>query len=165
MKNKNLLTAIAVLVLSVVVAFSFYNYGKSQVKTNIVYKEVKASKKQIDSLKATLKPNEKKVVEYKQRKEKAKSEEKSITYNKEECKEIVENLKQQIADCDTVVKYQDKIVFVDKEIIKEQEILIDKLVVPKKRPWGIGVQGGYGTNGKDLQPYIGVGISYNLIRF
>lgn len=165
MKNKSLHYVIAVLILFFAIGFSFYHYGKSLAKTDIVYKEIRASKKQIDSLKATLKPNEVKVIEYKERKQKAKEKEKSIVYNKEECKEIVENLKQQISDCDTVVKYQDKIVFVDKEIIKEQEILIDKLVVPKKRPWGIGVQTGYGTNGKDLQPYIGVGVSYNLIRF
>lgn len=34
---------------------------------------------------------------------------------------------------------------------------------PKK--WGVGVQVGYGVGRNGLQPYVGVGVSYNLIRF
>ncbi len=42
---------------------------------------------------------------------------------------------------------------------------IFKNFVQKKKPWGIGVQvgGGFGLNG--ITPYVGVGISYNIIRF
>ena len=44
--------------------------------------------------------------------------------------------------------------------IANTEIMREK---PKK--WGLGVQAGYGIGRNGLQPYIGVGISYNLIRF
>lgn len=41
-------------------------------------------------------------------------------------------------------------------------------VVPRKR-WGIGIQAGYGVGISSGQvrafPYIGVGISYNIVRF
>lgn len=37
--------------------------------------------------------------------------------------------------------------------------------VPERKRWGIGVQAGYGVGKGGLTPYIGVGISYDLIRF
>jgi hypothetical protein len=41
--------------------------------------------------------------------------------------------------------------------------------VPKPTHWGIGVQAGYGAtlsnNTVKLAPYIGVGISYNIITW
>jgi len=42
---------------------------------------------------------------------------------------------------------------------------IYKEFVQKKKPWGIGVQVGYGGTKDGLSPYIGGGISYNFIRF
>jgi outer membrane protein W len=39
------------------------------------------------------------------------------------------------------------------------------LKAKKPKPFGIGVQIGYGTNGADVKPYVGAGISYNFIRF
>lgn len=38
-------------------------------------------------------------------------------------------------------------------------------VAQNARKWGIGVQAGYGVYKGGLSPYIGVGISYNLIRW
>lgn len=35
----------------------------------------------------------------------------------------------------------------------------------KPKRWGVGVQVGYGFTPQGAQPYIGVGISYNLFRF
>lgn len=35
----------------------------------------------------------------------------------------------------------------------------------KAGKWAIGVQCGYGWNGRELSPYLGVGIQYNLWRF
>lgn len=35
----------------------------------------------------------------------------------------------------------------------------------KPKKWSVGLQGGIGVTTKGLQPYIGVGISYNLISF
>lgn len=37
--------------------------------------------------------------------------------------------------------------------------------VPVKKRWGVGVQAGYGFSRKGISPYVGVGISYNLINF
>ena len=45
----------------------------------------------------------------------------------------------------------------------ERTITITKTTKPKR--WGIGVQVGYGYSIKGFTPYIGVGISYNLLTF
>lgn len=37
--------------------------------------------------------------------------------------------------------------------------------VPEKKRWGLGVQGGYGFGKAGASPYVGVGISYNLLTF
>lgn len=37
--------------------------------------------------------------------------------------------------------------------------------VPEKKRWGIGVQGGYGFGKAGASPYVGVGISYNVLTF
>lgn len=41
------------------------------------------------------------------------------------------------------------------------------ITMPKEKPkrWGVGIQAGYGAGRNGLQPYIGVGVSYNLLRF
>lgn len=39
------------------------------------------------------------------------------------------------------------------------------LSTPKERRWGLGVHAGYGVSNHGLTPYIGIGISYNLIRW
>lgn len=159
---KKYIPQIVVLVIAIILSAAFYYYGVSQAETKIKYKEVKASKKQLDSIKATVKPLEKIVTKYKEKKEKAREAEKSIVYDTINCKEIVSNLKEQIALGDTIVEYQDKIIYIDREVIKTQEVLIDKMVLPKPKPFGIGFQVGYGINGK---PYIGGGVSINLISF
>lgn len=35
----------------------------------------------------------------------------------------------------------------------------------KKTKWGIGVQAGYGYNGKKFSPYAGVGVQYNIVSW
>lgn len=37
--------------------------------------------------------------------------------------------------------------------------------VPVKKRWGVGIQTGYGFSRQGISPYVGVGISYNLINF
>lgn len=37
--------------------------------------------------------------------------------------------------------------------------------VPVKKRWGVGIQAGYGFGRQGISPYVGVGISYNLINF
>ena len=36
---------------------------------------------------------------------------------------------------------------------------------PKQKKWGIGIQAGYGASEDGLSPYIGIGVTYSLIRF
>lgn len=36
---------------------------------------------------------------------------------------------------------------------------------PKPKRWGIGLQAGYGASEDGLSPYIGIGVTYSLIRF
>lgn len=38
-------------------------------------------------------------------------------------------------------------------------------VYEKPRKWGIGIQVGYGAGKNGIQPYVGVGIQYDLMRF
>lgn len=38
-------------------------------------------------------------------------------------------------------------------------------VYEKPRKWGIGIQAGYGAGKNGIQPYVGVGIQYDLLRF
>lgn len=43
---------------------------------------------------------------------------------------------------------------------------ITKYVEVKKKPrWSIGLQAGYGFNGKDFKPYIGAGVQYNIVSW
>lgn len=43
--------------------------------------------------------------------------------------------------------------------------IITTTIRPKPRRWGVGVHGGVGITPKGLQPYIGLGISYNILTF
>lgn len=44
-------------------------------------------------------------------------------------------------------------------------ITTTEYVREKPKKWGIGVIGGYGIGSSGLQPYIGFGISYDIIQF
>lgn len=46
------------------------------------------------------------------------------------------------------------------------QTVIERVEVHSKtKRWGIGPQIGFGYNGREWMPYVGVGIQYNLIRF
>lgn len=57
------------------------------------------------------------------------------------------------------------------EIYQQERIITqtETIFVKERKRWGIGVQAGYGVstpNGKPvLSPYIGIGVSYDLIRW
>ena len=48
-----------------------------------------------------------------------------------------------------------------------KHFLPTKTIIPKPNPkrWGIGIQAGYGASEDGLSPYIGIGVTYSLIRF
>lgn len=49
---------------------------------------------------------------------------------------------------------------------KTQVQTITKTVrVPDRKRWGLGVQVGAGFNGKEVQPYVGLGVSYDIVRW
>lgn len=39
------------------------------------------------------------------------------------------------------------------------------VAVPDAKRWGVGVQAGYGITPAGFQPYLGLGVSYNFLRF
>ena len=50
--------------------------------------------------------------------------------------------------------------------VAEREVIISERVThTKKTRWGVGVQAGYGASDKGLTPYVGVGLSYNLLAW
>lgn len=56
---------------------------------------------------------------------------------------------------------------VDMEIYRQTQFITQTqtIKVPDKRRWGIGLHAGYGYTPKGFQPYIGVGINYNIITW
>ena len=56
----------------------------------------------------------------------------------------------------------DSVIHYTKEQIITKEIPVIQIT---KTRWGLGVQAGYGISNQGLTPYIGVGISYNIISW
>ena len=49
---------------------------------------------------------------------------------------------------------------------KTQVQTITKTIsVPDRKRWGLGIQAGAGWNGREVQPYGGLGVSYDLVRW
>ena len=49
-----------------------------------------------------------------------------------------------------------------------ERVITNTVTVPGPRKvtrWGVGVQAGYGVSDKGLTPYVGVGLSYNLLAW
>ena len=43
--------------------------------------------------------------------------------------------------------------------------VINHYIREKPKYWGIGLQIGYGFTGKELRPYVGIGVNYNIFRW
>ena len=37
--------------------------------------------------------------------------------------------------------------------------------IPDKKRWGLGINVGAGWNGKEIKPFVGIGVQYNIIRW
>lgn len=48
---------------------------------------------------------------------------------------------------------------------REQVVITKETPVPVRSRWGIGINAGYGFGKNGLSPYVGVGVSYNLLSF
>lgn len=46
--------------------------------------------------------------------------------------------------------------------VDQKIVVVSKPVHPKR--WNVGLQGGYGITPKGFQPYIGIGVTFNLIK-
>lgn len=51
------------------------------------------------------------------------------------------------------------------EIYRTTTVIEKETVVPDRRRWGVGIQGGTALTPGGIQPYIGIGVSYNLITW
>lgn len=153
----------------IALACFFYFLGTYFTKKKVIYQErikvVKTLEKEVKKEDKQIKEVEKKVTDYKKERKKLQDKEKEIVYPKEQCEEIVANLKKQLENCDTIVKLKDTIIYKERLKIEYKDRIIDKLVIPKPKPFGIGVQVGVTSDFKEVKPYIGIGVSYNLIRF
>lgn len=43
--------------------------------------------------------------------------------------------------------------------------IITNTIMPKTKRWGVSLQAGYGYNGREFKSYIGIGVSYNILRW
>lgn len=164
MKSKIKYIVIGLLIV-LTIGFSTYYYGKSKAEKEVVYKEIKVYETQIAKEEKEVSKIEDKVVKKTKERKQLQEKEKTIDYPKEDCKEIVDNLKEQLENCDSIVVYKDNIIEKERIIIEYKDKIIEKMVIPKPKPWGIGIQAGYGTDGKEFFPTVSVGVSYNILRF
>lgn len=162
-KNKigNFLLVIASMLLC---AFIGSEIQKKYKDTKEVIKYVKTIEKHIDTLYVERKVIEKQIVYKEKYRDKLKEELKKIVIP-DTCTEIVRNYEQQLANCDSIVALKDKIIVKTDSVIVYKDKIIDRLVIPKPKPFGVGIQVGATTDFKEVKPYIGLGVSYNLIRF
>lgn len=47
-------------------------------------------------------------------------------------------------------------------LYQQRQLITNSIAPTSKKRWGIGLQGGIGITPKGFQPYIGIGVSYNL---
>lgn len=136
--------------------------GKSKVEHKIERVEIEKIKKEIDTVFLEVESIKYVIKEKKEEREILKEKELAIKYDSI-CDEIVDNLKLQLKNCDETIVYQDRVIEKLDTVILYKDKIID--VKPKPKPFGIGMQVGATTDLKEVKPYIGVGVSYNLIRF
>lgn len=161
-KIGNLLIAIALMFFC---AFIGSQIQKRYKDTKEVIKHVKTIEKRIDTLYLDRKLIEKEIV-YKYKYRDKLKEELKKTVIPDTCKEIVRDYERQLANCDSIVLLKDRIIVKTDSIVVFKDKIIDKLVIPKPKPFGVGFQVGVTTTDlKEIKPYIGLGVSYNLIRF
>ncbi|VDH16090.1 Uncharacterised protein [Algoriella xinjiangensis] len=141
----------------------FYFVGRKDENTKTVYKDKIVYKDSIKTITKIVQGEEKEVIRYRDRVDKLKEKEKQIVYDTAICAEIVSNLKSQIVLQDTIIQKKDSIIYLTNTIVNYQDKIIK--IKPKPKRFGIGIQTGYGFNSDKITPYVGVGVSFNLVRF
>lgn len=153
MNKKNILITLGLCIASLLFG---YHLNKKKPKEVIKY-ELK-----IDTLYQERKVIEEKIVYKTKWRDKLKEQEQMIIIP-DTCKEIVHNLRQQLDNCDSIVKLKDKVIYITDEVVVEKDKIIEVYKKPKHKWFSVGVQGGY--NPIDKKPYYGVGVGINLINF
>lgn len=151
-------------------------------KIEYIEKRIELSEEQIDSIKRTVKADVKIVTKWKEVIREKEKEYKDVKPPKdtvclevyEEYKKSNDNLKTQIVYKDSIINKQDKIIVSLERVVREKDLIIqdkDKIIKihednkkVKQKRWGIGGQLGTTYQDGKVKPYIGVGISYNLIN-
>lgn len=154
MNKKNILITLGLCIASLL--FGYHLNRKSP-------KEVVKYELKIDTLYQERKVIEKEIVYKTKWRDKLIEQEKEIIYDTIICKEIVDNLKDQLENCDSIVKLKDKVIYITDEVVVEKDKIIEVYKKPKHKWFSVGVQGGY--NPIDKKPYYGVGVGINLINF
>ena len=147
----------------ITLASIFYFVGKKDEKLRIQTVEIPIIYQKIDSTKTEIKKKEKAADKLSIKVDDLKKKETSIIYDTVKCKEIVSNLKDQIVIQDTIIQKKDSIIYLTNTVVDYQEKIIK--IKPKPKRLGIGIQTGYGFTQDKITPYVGVGVSFNLVRF
>lgn len=189
MKTKeNLIIFSGIFVLLFAVGFIAYSSGKrsqlskqTKIELKSSEKVVKNYKKMYDSLQNEYLILEKQKQTVKTVYLKGKEDVKYITqerikaYEDTLCKKDVITLKDQLSISDSLISIQERQlidVLTQKELKeqiieeKDNQINLYKNKKSKIKPFGIGIIGGAGTDFENgLKPFLGLGVSYNFIRF
>lgn len=185
-KNKTVAWILIMCLIGLLLYLNIFSSGKKAeqrtwTKTEIRQseKQVKTYKKEFDSLILEYAKLEKVKQEVKPIYLKGKETVKYITPERIEqyidtlCRDDVITLKEQLDISDSLINLQEKqidtknlqLITAGNIIIeKDNQINLYKNKKTKPKPLGIGVIGGYGADFQGLKPFIGIGISYNLIR-
>lgn len=147
----------------ILVCISAFYYGKSKAEIKYDKQEVVRYEKEIDTVYLEVEKIKEVIKEKKEERIALKEKEIAIKYDSI-CDEIVDNLKSQLKNCDEVVVYKDRYINKLDTIIMYKDKIIE-IPINKVKHWGIGVQLGATTDFKEVKPYVGIGVSYNVIRF
>lgn len=189
MKTKeNLIIFSGIFVMIFAIGFIAYSSGKrsqlskqTKIELKLSEKVVKNYKKKYDSIQVKYLKLEKQKQTVKIVYLKGKEDVKYITheriraYKDTLCKKDVIVLKDQLSLSDSLISIQERQlidVLNQKELAqqiieeKDNQINLYKNNKPKIKPFGIGIIGGAGSDFENgLKPFVGLGVSYNLIRF
>src|SRR5690554_3835584 len=150
-------------IIVIILCVSAFFYGKSKAEIKYDKQEIVRYEKQIDTVYLEVEKIKEVIKEKKEERIVLKEKEIAIKYDSI-CNDIVGNLKAQLANCDETVIYKDRYISKLDTIIMYKDKIIE-IPIKKVKPWGIGVQLGTTTDFKEVKPYVGVGVSYNVIRF
>lgn len=160
--NKNVKSIIWYILILIIICLVCYRCGYNKREVKVEYKTITNIERYVDSVKIEVKSKEKEVDKITKKVSDLKI--KTPTYPPV-CDTIVKYKDSIINYQDTIILKKDSIIYIYKEIdLKKDEIIdIQKKYYPKRI--GVGVQFGTTYIDNSFEPYLGVGVSYNLFNF